>query len=340
MASLQGKIARGVAGAALGAAAGWAATQRSDLKRIRSDGRYEDLHHEFGGRRETVTAADGTQLSVGIWGSDDAPTVVLVHGWTCAKEFWTLQIQALSEQRRVVAVDLRGHGHSERSKERDYTIETFAEDFDAVLEACVPEGERVLVAGHSLGAMTIVAWAGDYPEKVEGRISAAVLVNTGVGDLISGSLVVDGMPDRLAQIQRFGGELFMKVSAPIPAISTPLSHRIVHYVALGPDASPAEVAFCEQLVLSCPDDVRGAVGGTLTRIDLRESLACLKVPVLVICGECDRLTPPVHAQQVAEELPDLIDLVELPRSGHMSPIECPETVNEMLGELAGVGEAV
>lgn len=280
-------------------------------------------------------AADGTELSVGIWGPEDAPTVVLIHGWTCAKEFWSLQIQALRDHRRVLAFDLRGHGHSARSKERDYTIETFADDLESVLAACVPEGERVLLAGHSLGAMTIVAWAGDYPERLDERVSAAALINTGVGDLISESLVVEGMPDRLSRVQRFGGELFMRASTPLPAISTPITHRIVHHVALGPDASPAEVAFCEQLVLSCPDDVRGAVGGTLTRLDLRQSLASLTVPSLVICGECDRLAPPLHAREMAEELPDLIDLVELPGSGHMSPVESSEKINEMLGELAG-----
>ncbi|MGI8726749.1 MAG: alpha/beta fold hydrolase [Solirubrobacterales bacterium] len=336
MASLQAKIARGFAGAAVGAAAGWTAAQRSDSRRIRSDPRWESLKRDLGGRRETVRAADGTALSVGAWGPEDAPTVVLIHGWTCAKEFWTLQIQALQGQRRVVAFDLRGHGESDRSAERDYTIETFGEDLEAVLEACVPEGERVLVAGHSLGAMAIVAWAGDHPEQVDERLSAAVLINTGVGDLISESLVVEGMPDRFAQIQRFSGELFMKVSAPLPAISTALSHRIVRHVALGPDATPGEVAFCERLVLSCPDDVRGAVGGTLTRIDLRESLDSLKVPTLVVSGECDRFTPPVHAREMAEELPDLIELVEIPRSGHMSPVEASGRVSELLEELAGV----
>jgi pimeloyl-ACP methyl ester carboxylesterase len=333
--STAGKAIAAGAGTAAMLAAGWAAAQRRDQRAIAADPKGPELFAELGGARRSVRTADGTALWVRTFGPDDAPTIVMVHGWTCAAEFWKLQVAAHKGERRIVTFDLRGHGQSERPPNGNYTIETFAEDLQAVLEAEVPAGERALLVGHSLGAMTIVAWAGSHRDLVDERVSATVLVNTGVGDLISDSLVVEGMPDSFAQLERLAGQGLLRARTPIPATSTPLSHRLIRYAVVGPDASPAEVAFCEQLVLSCPADVRGAVGGTLSRLDLNESLADLTVPTLVIAGERDRLTPPRHAHEMAQALPELLDVVEIPRSGHMSPVEYPDEVNRLIAELAG-----
>ena len=241
MGSLSGsrsKLAAGLGGAAVALAAAWVATQRRDSAAIEADPRGRALFADFGGRRSSVRAADGTALWVHEFGPEDAPAIVCIHGWTCAAEFWKLQVAALEGERRVICFDLRGHGQSERPPDRDYSIETFAADLNAVLEASVPEGERAMLVGHSLGAMTIVAWAGNNPRVVDQRVSSAVLLNTGVGDLISESLVVEGLPDNFAQLERTAGEAILRARAPIPASSTPLSHRLIRYLVLGPDASP------------------------------------------------------------------------------------------------------
>jgi pimeloyl-ACP methyl ester carboxylesterase len=77
----------------------------------------------------------------------------------------------------------------------------------------------------------------------------------------------------------------------------------------------------------------------LTGIELAGALSSLAVPTLMIAGENDRLTPPRHAQRMARSLPDLLDVVVLPRSGHMSPLEFPDRVNSLLAELAGTTAA-
>jgi pimeloyl-ACP methyl ester carboxylesterase len=114
---------------------------------------------------------------------------------------------------------------------------------------------------------------------------------------------------------------------------TPLSFRAVRYVALSPAASPAAVAFCERLVLECPTDVRAAVGGTLTELDLYAAVTSLTVPAVVLAGERDRLTPPRHAERLAETLPELAEHVVLPGSGHMSPVSDPDAVTRVLRAL-------
>lgn len=338
MAARSKLLAAGLGGAGALAAV-WAATQRSDRQAIKSDSNYGPLFRELEGPYKPVVARDGTRLAARVFGPDDAPTIVFVHGWTCSDEFWKLQVEALRGDRRLVSFDLRGHAESEPARADDYSIETFGHDLEAVMAQCVPAGERALLVGHSLGAMTIVAWAGEHPEKVEDRVSAAVFCNTGLGDLVSESLVVEGMPNAFSQIERFAGEAVLRARGPLPAFSTPLTYRVIAHAALGPDATPAQVAFCERLVLACPASVRGAVGGTLSKLELLDSLAHLTVPTLLIAGEKDRLTPPVHAERMAAALPDVLEIVEIPRSGHMSPVEFPDRVTGLIAELAGSAAA-
>lgn len=310
----------------------WVAAQQYDKRAIEADPARIRLDNPIEGRRVSVTSADGTALNVEVFGPEDAPTIILLHGWTCALSFWTCQIQELSYDHRVVAMDLRGHGDSGHAPENDYSIEAFADDFGAVLEACVPEGEKAVVVGHSMGAMSIIAWAGVNDGKVGERISAAAVINTGMGDLVSETLVV-AAPPALDVLKRLAGQAILSVRAPIPTYSAPISNRVIRYVTMGPDASPAQVAFCERLITACDPHVRGACGGTLSELDLLESVAALDIPTVVIAGEKDRLTPLVHAEELAARLPNLAALVEIERSGHMSPVEFPDRVNEVLRKL-------
>jgi pimeloyl-ACP methyl ester carboxylesterase len=320
-----------VAGGAAGAAgAAWAVTLRADRRRVAADPAHDPLWAPFGGRERTVTSADGTELAVREHGPQVGPALVFVHGWTCAQKFWTLQVQGLAPEHRVVTFDLRGHGDSAPATGRDYSIEAHAADLDAVLAATAGD-ERAVVAGHSLGAMTIVAWAGGHAEEVDRRLAAAALIDTGMGDLISESLVVR-TPKAFDAVSTAVGRVVLSASAPIPG-PTPLSFRAIRHAVLSPSASPAAVAFCEELIMECPADVRAAVGGTLSRLDLRESVAALSVPTVVLAGEADRLTPPAHAERLAETLPELADHIVLPGSGHMSPVSDPDPVTDALRRL-------
>ena len=112
----------------------------------------------------------------------------------------------------------------------------------------MPLDERALVAGHSLGAMSIAAWAGRH--DVERRVVAAPLLNTGVGDLIAEQLLFP-LP-QIAQVlnQTLATRGFLGNRAPLPRFSTPLSSAVIRYVAFGPDASPAQVAFYERMLVT------------------------------------------------------------------------------------------
>ena len=279
-----------------------------------------------------VEAHDGTRLHAEVFGPDDAPTVVLVHGWMCALRLWHYQIEELSREFRVVAYDQRGHGRSGEAPADDYSIEAFADDLHAVLETCVPSGERALLGGHSMGAMTMVAWAGRHPEAVQDRVSGAVLLNTGLGDLISESLVLR-TPARLGGARRAVARTLMCSDAPLPREPRPVVHRVVRYVALSPSTSPARAAFCERMVLECTPAVRGACGGSLSKLELHEAIEHLRVPAVVLAGGRDRLTPPSHSRRFAATLPQLAELSEVTDAGHMLPVEAPREVGDALRSL-------
>jgi pimeloyl-ACP methyl ester carboxylesterase len=322
--------------AAAGGAA-WTAAYRADRQRIAADPARAALDVELDGRPVHVRAGDGTALRVRVFGPEDAPTIVLVHGWTCALEFWTLQIQALQDEFRIVAYDLRGHGGSAPSSGGDYSIDAYRDDLEAVLRATVPEGEKAVLVGHSLGAMTIVAWAADRGESLLDRVSAVGLFSTGLGDLISSSLILPA-PGVSERVQQELGQVLLGSKAPIPKRTTPISSRVVRYVALCGAASPATVAFCEQMVLSCPRDVRANTGSAISRVELLEGLDAIDVPTIVLVGRDDRLTPPVHAERMTEALDEVIEMIELPDVGHMAPLEAPERTTRAIRDLVAAGD--
>jgi pimeloyl-ACP methyl ester carboxylesterase len=324
----------GSAAAGAGTVVAGVALQRRFMKRIAADPERTVLAEPREGRALSVTSADGTVLHAQVFGAEAGNTIVLAHGWTESLQYWIYQIRGLSERGlRVVAYDHRGHGESESAVDDDYSIARFGEDLEAVLRATVPHGGRAVVAGHSLGAMAIAAWAEHH--DVDPRIHAAALINTGVGNLIAEHLLVPvpGVAQALNRTVAVHG--FLGNRAPLPRFSTPLTAAALRYIAFGPAATPAQVAFFERMLIACPPDVRARVGIALSELELDEALARLTIPTTVIAGEKDRLTPPAHARRIAEMLPSLNQLLILPDTGHMAPLERPEAVNRALLELYG-----
>jgi pimeloyl-ACP methyl ester carboxylesterase len=323
------------AGIGLGALAASGVMQATHMRRISHDPEHDPLGAPPEGRVRLIESKDGTILHAEVFGPEDGATVVLAHGWTEALQYWIYVIRALSERGiRVVAYDQRGHGKSESASAGDYDLDRFGEDLEAVLTACVPDGQRAVVAGHSLGAMSIVAWAADH--DVAGHVGAAVLLNTGVGDLIAEQLLFP-LPQIAQALNRtVATRGFLGSKAPLPRFSTPLSSAVIRYVAFGPEASPAQIAYYERMLVTCPADARAKTGIAMSDMELHHALPRLTVPTIVIAGADDRLTPPSHAQRIAGQLPQLRRLEILPDTGHMAPLERPEAVVAAVLELVAL----
>ncbi|GFN04605.1 hypothetical protein Smic_31610 [Streptomyces microflavus] len=90
-----------------------------------------------------VTSADGSRIHVELHGPEDAPAVVLAHGWTCNTRFWAAQIRDLAADHRVIAYDQRGHGLTPEPGPGGYSVNALADDLEAVLAATLaPGGKR------------------------------------------------------------------------------------------------------------------------------------------------------------------------------------------------------
>ncbi|WP_372347840.1 alpha/beta fold hydrolase [Streptomyces sp. KL116D] len=283
-------------------------------------------------RELTVESADGARLHVEVHGpaeSTAASTVVLAHGWTCSTAFWAAQVRDLAADHRVVVYDQRGHGRSPAAAQLPYTPEMLADDLVAVLGATLGPGERAVLAGHSMGGMTMMA-AAKRPEFKE-HAAAVLLCSTGSSGLVSEATVVPMLGAGALRTRLTRSILGSK--APLGPV-TPVGKKVLKYATMGPGSSPDKVEACARIVHACPRGVRYGWSHVLETLQLDDQVGELTMPVAVVVGTADRMTPAVHARRIAAALPDCVGLTELAGLGHMTPIEAPEAVTAKIRELS------
>lgn len=319
--------------AAAGAAVVWAATRRSGAasSHVR-DPEWVELHRDLGTRDLAVTSFDGTVLHADVLGPPDAPVLVLAHGYVLSSRAWHYQLRDLAGDFRVVAYDQRGHGRSAPAASGDYSVHALGADLRAVLEAVCAPGVPAVVAGHSMGGMSVLSFADRFPDEVGSRLAGAALLSTTAADVVKGSVFSAG--SALA-----AGVLGVTVARavgfrpPQRVRFSGLSMLLTREIGLSASASAAHVAFTQELALDCPKEVSAALVPALTSLDVREAAERLRVPVMVMVGEADRLTPPGASRELVTLLPDG-ELVVLPGVGHMAPLEAHRDVTAHLRAFA------
>ena len=333
-------IAAFAAAAAGGAALGWSGERR--LLRHETPGaepEWQELRKPIRGRSRTVESFDGTHLYVDVVGDEDKPTIVMSHGYALSHKVWHFQRRELANDFRIVTYDQRGHGASEQAVSGDYSIEALGRDLSAVLEATLLRDEPVILLGHSMGGMSVLSYVEQYPESLVERVAGTILMSTSGSDVVTGGVVSIGVAAFQGLYNRATRRAFQALGRRASAAdllyssSTDLSYVLTKIIGLSPDASPAHVAFTEQLLLDCPNTVKAAIGPMFTSLDLREAAPMIKTPTLVIVGERDRLTPPAQAERLAELLPDA-ELIVLDGIGHMTPLEAHAEVNAYIRAFA------
>ncbi|WP_405961020.1 alpha/beta hydrolase [Streptomyces sp. NBC_00024] len=276
-------------------------------------------------RELAAVSADGARLHVEVHGPEDAPAVVLVHGWTCSTAYWAAQVRDLAVDHRVVVYDQRGHGRSPASAV--CSADALADDLEAVLAATLAPGEKAVLAGHSMGGMTLMAAAGRA--RFREHAAAVLLCSTGSSKLVAESLVV---PMRPGRVRTWLTRQVLGSRAPLGPV-TPVARRILKYATMGPGSSPVMVEACARIVHACPARVRHAWSHVLASLDVDHGVRELTVPTAVVVGTADRMTPPVHARALAASLPDCVGVSELTGVGHMAPVEAPEAVTARIRGL-------
>jgi len=297
----------------------------------------------------TVRTDDGVDLHVEVDENPDSRlTVVLAHGFTARLAEWELQREVLRPRARLVLFDQRGHGRSGWTKLTKATIDRTGRDLGEVLDATTPEGPVVL-AGHSMGGMSVMALARQRPELFGTRVVGVFLLATSPGGLVESGLV-----GRAVKLVRRLGLLslylwLLQVTAPLLERHRRRGTRLGRwfnrrYLFGRDDADPAHVRMVQDLLEETPYPVTAAFYATFLDHDETASLDVLaRVPVTVVAASHDRLTPAVHARRMAERLGPDAELVVVPGAGHSVNLTRPAVVDQaFLGLLdrveAGLGE--
>ncbi|MBI1761604.1 MAG: alpha/beta hydrolase [Acidobacteria bacterium] len=110
---------------------------------------------------------DGLRVHYDNYGKGNE-ALVFVHGWTCNATFWKANVPAFIGQTRVIAIDLPGHGESDKPDNIAYSMDLFARAIDAVLQDA--KVERAVLVGHSMGTPVIRQFYRRYPAKVRALV--------------------------------------------------------------------------------------------------------------------------------------------------------------------------
>ena len=328
-----------LAGGALAAGAVTGAILERTLMRksvLAGEDEWVDQYGVLRGTAMTVLADDGNEIHIDIDEGPDDLTIIFAHGYALSLDSWHYQREALRGTARLVFYDQRSHGRSMRADFDTHHVEQLGADLATVIEACAPSGPVVLV-GHSMGGMTIMALCAAHPEWFGDRIRGVALISTTAGGL---NQVTLGLPAPLGRL----------VQSAAPALASSLAGRkevvrlqdwgssdlgllLTRVYAFGSKAPAGAGRFVAQMVSTTALDVLAEFLPALHDHDKRAALPVLQnVQLLVIVGDADRLTPVAASEEIVRSVPGA-DFVVLHDSGHMAILEVPDQINELLSAL-------
>lgn len=252
---------------------------------------------------------DGVRIAYEVTGEGE-PTLVFVHGWSCDRSYWQAQIQHLSQQHRVVAIDLAGHGESGLNR-AEWTIQAFAADVIAVLEHL--DVATAVLIGHSMGGPIVLEAGIRTPNRVLGVI--------GVDGFFDDWALIDPEPFRRKFVETTTASVKNMFTS---ESDRDLIERIASDMASGP--STVGIGALEAVQKWATDDFDRA---------FRE----IRTPVRMI----QRERTPDLLTQVRGHAASLIsfDIAVMQGVGHFVMIEQPETFNRLLeGFVNGLQQPV
>ena len=338
-----GLAAAGVATAA-GVAAGRVNRERTARLSVLAP---EGVYAHTPDRELAVVTDDGVPLHVEVDepAADAAqpqhPTIVLCHGYTLSVHSWVLQRKALQRAGyRVVAWDQRSHGRSEVADGDSCNIEQLGRDLHRVIEEAAPEGPLVLI-GHSMGGMTVMSMADQFPDTVRERVIAAAFVATSAGGQNMMTLGFGQFVGRL--LGRLGPRFLARIGTQQQLVNTArrvgrdVEDLIVDHYSFASPVAQHTIRYTGDMIMSTPLKVMADFLPSLNMHDKQASLEQFHgIETLVVNGMQDLLTPPDHSEAIVRLVPGAEHVV-IEDAGHILMLEHPEVVNEQFLELVERG---
>jgi pimeloyl-ACP methyl ester carboxylesterase len=245
---------------------------------------------------------DGAALTYDDEGPRDAPEapLVFVHGWTANRHRWDHQIAHFSGGRRVIRLDLRGHGESTGAGVR--TIAELARDVLALLDHL--QVERFVLVGHSMGGMIAQTIALAHPERVE----------------------------RMALVGSIGRMTYSRGRGLLMAASTLVPYRLFVAAnirrAFGPGHPREEVRAQIRASAATPREVVMTLYAAMRAFDVLDRAGEIRTPTLMVHGYHDVQLPVRQMLRMATAYPDAV--VRILDAGHELPLEKPAELTAVL----------
>lgn len=237
--------------------------------------------------------------------------ILFVHGFPFNHTQWLPQLEELGEIATMIAPDLRGLGASGGPQEPSaYSMAAYSGDLNRWLDEA--GWERAVLAGLSMGGYILF----DFLRRNPGRLLGLILMDT--HPFADSPETVEGRRRSREQVESGG----------TAAIVDGLMEKVLGVTTRS--SRPELAGRVRETMLSSPaHGVIGALEAMAGRADNFDLVVDITVPVLVIAGEEDTLTPPGPTAEWASEIPDS-RLVSVPLAGHIANLEAPERVNELV----------
>jgi pimeloyl-ACP methyl ester carboxylesterase len=277
-----------------------------------------------------IPASDGLSLHVLEWSREGTP-LVFVHGFGNDAHIWDDAAPAVAGYYRTVALDLRGHGDSDRDPECRYDYEFHVADLEAVFAQLGIE--RLVLVGHSLGGRIATLFAGRHPDRMAGL----VIVDSAPELDVRGTVRI-----RVDLQKSGGGDLSFESEAAYrdvlahnyPAVSREILARMAHHGLrrradgrYEPKLDPAWFKGRSDATID-PEAIRQREE-RLTR-DMWDALAKVPCPTLVVRGAASDVLSADVADRMVEEVLPHGQLTVIPRAGHSVMVDNPEAFRAAL----------
>ncbi len=292
----------------------WAYTP--DIPAAKVDAQYADATSRF------LDLPNGVRLHVKGAGPKDAPALVLLHGSDASLHTFDPWIDRLKDRRRVVAIDLPGHGLTGKAPKGDYTRAAMRDAIDAALDML--EIQRFALAGHSMGGGLAWLYALDHADRLD-----ALILIAPVGWRDETAVPQSNDPWLVHLLRTSWGRGLVRY-APVRGL---IEGGLKHVVADKTSVTKAMVDRYEALTRRA-----GNRDATLARAVLREPphpierIQEIAVPTLVMQGDADPVVPLKHAQGFAGAIPGArIEILE--NVGHIPMEEAPDASAQAAAEF-------
>ena len=242
-------------------------------------------------------------------GPDNAPTIIFIHGFPLNKTMWDKQVELLKTDFRVITYDIRGHGESDAGND-PFSIDLLVSDLIGFMN--VLEIDKASICGLSMGGYIALNAIENYPERFE----AMVLCDT---NCISDPHEVK--EKRMATVENIIKEGVDKYAiASIPNLFAPESLKL----------KVTEVASVKNMILNTSELVLcSTLLALASRQETCSKLTDINIPVLILVGDKDIITPPAAAKNMHDKIENsTLEVIE--HAGHLSNLENPELFNHHL----------